>query len=308
MAGMRKGIDWPTLAGLAALLLWSVSVGMSRGLSEKLGAVGSGAVVYALSGVLALGFSLVARRRQTLEAIRELTPRYALGCGGFFVLYCLSFYLAIGLARDRAQAIELSLLNYIWPGLTILLSMVLLPMRVSWPVFPGIAVSLAGVFLAMTAGGKMTWETFAANVADNPIAYAGGLTAGVTWALYSVLTRRWGSPSGGAVPLFLLMTGLVLGLLIPAFPPAPFTLTRAAVVEALGLSLVTAVAYTLWDVSMRRGKVVRVAAVSNFTPLLSVLFSCAYLRVAPEPRVWLGGALIVAGSLACSRSIREIAR
>jgi drug/metabolite transporter (DMT)-like permease len=59
----------------------------------------------------------------------------------------------------------------------------------------------------------------------------------------------------------------------------------------------TLIAYALWDIAMRRGEVVLVAAASYFTPLFSMLISFTYLNVTPSPNVWLGCLCIIAGSL-----------
>lgn len=302
---MRKGLDWPTTAGFIAILLWSGSVAFTRSLTEKLGSLGAGALIFTLSGALLLIVDLVRSPAETRGWFRVLTPRYALGCGGIFILYTFSYNLAIGLAHDRHQAMELALLNYLWPALTILFSLILLPMRATWAVYPGVGGSLFGVFLVMTAGGGITWRSFSANVADNPVAYAAGLSAGITWALYSVLIRRWAPSGRGSVSLFLIASGLSLSLASAAFPARTVLVSFRLVAEAVAMVMATALAYGFWDLAMRRGKVVRVAAASYFMPVLATLFSCVYLHVSPDPRLWVGSAIIAAGSLMCWRAVRE---
>ena len=41
-----------TTIGFAAIILWSTMVGLIRGVSEGLGAVGGAAMIYSLSGLL----------------------------------------------------------------------------------------------------------------------------------------------------------------------------------------------------------------------------------------------------------------
>jgi hypothetical protein len=38
----------------------------------------------------------------------------------------------------------------------------------------------------------------------------------------------------------------------------------------------------LWDVAMRKGNLLLVAAMSYFTPLFSTMLSCANLKVSPD--------------------------
>jgi len=73
--------------------------------------------------------------------------------------------------------------------------------------------------------------------------------------------------------------------------------------EALALAGITVLAYTLWDVAMRKGNLLLVAACSYFTPLLSTLVSCAYLGVRPGWRLWAGCLALVLGSLLTWRSV-----
>jgi drug/metabolite transporter (DMT)-like permease len=71
----------------------------------------------------------------------------------------------------------------------------------------------------------------------------------------------------------------------------------AAGLEAASLGLATALAYIFWDIAMRKGNLVLVAAFSYFIPLFSTLLSSLYLHVTPGLSLWLGCALIVLGSL-----------
>ena len=79
----------------------------------------------------------------------------------------------------------------------------------------------------------------------------------------------------------------------------------SALGKASGLAAVTTLAYFLWDVSMRKGNLLLVVACSYFTPLLSTVVSCLYLRVSPSPKLWIGCLLLVSGSLITWRSVSD---
>ena len=102
----------------------------------------------------------------------------------------------------------------------------------------------------------------------------------------------------------MVVTGFVL-LLMRCFTTEPTTWTARAYGEALALGAITALAYALWDVAMRRGNLLLVVACSYFTPLLSTLVSSAYLGVSPAPRLWIGCALIVIGSFVTWQAVRK---
>jgi drug/metabolite transporter (DMT)-like permease len=235
--------------------------------------------------------------------LERLSRRYVIGCGGLFVLYTVGLFLALGLAADRRQTVEVGLLNYLWPTLTILLALLLLGQRARVGLIPGTLLALCGVYLVLTQGEAVTWSSFAGNMRGNPVAYALAVVAALTWALYSNLTRRWGGQGGGGVPLFTLATGLVFWLGRLFHPEAEAWSVRVAAEVAL-LALATGLAYVFWDVAMRTGDAMLVASCSYLTPFLSTVVTCLYLRVRPGLTLWMGCGLIMAGSFLSWRSIR----
>ena len=102
-----------TTIGFAAIILWSTMVGLIRGVSEGLGAVGGAAMIYSLSGLLLIftvGF----------PNLRQIPRRYLLAGSVLFVSYEICLALSLGYAASRQQAIEVGMVNYLWPSLTIL--------------------------------------------------------------------------------------------------------------------------------------------------------------------------------------------
>jgi len=222
---------------------------------------------------------------------------YLFGCGALFVLYTLVLFLGVGLARNDSQVLEVGLLNYLWPALTILFSLALLKKKAGWLLLPGTLLALAGVFFVLSQGASISWVSFSKNLASNPAAYALGFTAACSWALYSNLTRRWaGSERSGAVDLFLPVTGLIL-LIIRLGVLEQGAWTAKAMGEAIIFGVVTWLAYRFWDIAMRKGDVVLVAACSYLTPFFSTVVSCLYLDVSAGTSLWFGCALMIVGSL-----------
>ena len=293
-----------TAFGVLAIVLWSTTVAFSRSLAEQVGVLTAASSIYLLAGLLGCASALI--RGRGLRRFRGLPRRYWAGCGGLFVLYMVALYLAIGLASGRQQVVEVGILNYLWPGLTLALSVPLLGHRARPWLAAGIVLAFAGGALALVQGGAFSWEELRANLRLNGFPYAAALVAAFSWALYSNLSRRWAHASSGqAVPAFLLATGLVLGAMRLARPEVSHWTARAALELAYLAVCPTLVAYTLWDRAMRRGRVSLVAALSYLIPLLSTLATCLYLRVAIGPGLWLAAALVVAGAIVCKRSIVE---
>ncbi len=284
-------------------MLWSTTFAFARSLSERVGPMTAGAAAYLLGGAFCL--VRVVLTPGGFKPWLQLRRDYLLGCGALFAIYPAAIYLAVGLAKDRAQLLEIALVNYLWPSLTVLLSLGLLGKRATLWLVPGTALALAGMLLVMTQGAQVSWSSFIAHVSDNPAAYGLALVGAISWGFYSNLARRWSEPgSAGGVDLFMPITGVILWLLrMTTHERSDWS--SSAVGEAFGLAAFTAVAYTLWDFAMRKGNLLFVAACSYFTPLLSTIVSCLYLQVSPSPKLWIGCALLVAGSLMTWRSVSE---
>jgi drug/metabolite transporter (DMT)-like permease len=283
-----------TAAGFSAIVFWSATVALARSTAEQIGPLTAGLSVYLIAGLFLAGHRLAKDR--SFNPLRTLSRKYVLGCGALFVSYTIAFFLALGLAKDRSQTVEVGLVNYLWPAMTLLFSLFILGNRARAGVIPGTILGVGGVFLVVTQGAPVSWGAFLKNVFDNPIPYGLGLFAAVTWALYSNFARRWGSPQGaGAVHLFVLVSGIAFGAIRPfAQEAGMWSFRTAAEVGVLGLA--TGLGYVFWDLAMRAGNMVLVAAFSYLTPFLSTVVLCIYLGVRPGPRLWVGCLLIVVGS------------
>ena len=162
---------------------------------------------------------------------------------------------------------------------------------------------MIGVALVMMHGTELSGRMFIDRLGSNPAAYSLAFAAAIAWALYSNLARRWSAPgSHGAVELFIPITGLTL-LLMRFLRGETTHWTGLAIGEVAALGMITVLAYVLWETAMRRGNLLLVATGSYFTPLLSTLVSCLYLKVTPGTRLWAGCVVLIAGSLLSWRSV-----
>lgn len=288
----------PTLLGLVAVVLWGTVIPVSRHATEQLGTFTSAAVIYLASGIVGC-LSLLATGRLG-SILSEMSRKYLLVCGGLMVAYTVLLYVAIGFASDRQAIVAVTVANYLWPGLTLVLSVPLLGYKArAWMLAAGIAASTAGVWLAVGGGGGGSLCGPSA-----PVAAAGA--AAIAWALYSNLSRRWGgNADSSGMPLFLLATGICL-LLIRLMTKEASSWSVALALEVAYLAVFpTLLAYTFWDIAVRRGSMPLVAAASYLTPILSVWISGFYLGVSVTPVQWLAGGLVVLGAVACRLSIRQ---
>ena len=287
----RAGLDAPTLIGMSAVVMWSATVGLYRAISEIFGTLGGSALIFTVSGILA-----------ALHAGPGLWKghrgRYLILGGALFVFYEICLALAVGFATSRSQSVEIGLINYLWPCLTIALAVAVGQARGHFVLLPGVAICLSGVLLASAGGSGFSLSGMAGNIAANPLPYVLGLGAALSWPAYTVLTR---SLSGGrnGTGLFLLATAAALWAIYAASdaPPLHFDLRGAGLIAALGL--LTTLAYTAWTHGVNHGSLTLMATASYFTPLLSVGLSSVLLNMSLGLSFWLGAALVTLGSLLC---------
>jgi drug/metabolite transporter (DMT)-like permease len=292
-----------TIGGIGALLLWSTTVAVVRSLSEQVGTLTAAAGVFTVSAFSALIPVFISR--QNRQNVLRLPKQYLIVCGALFIGYMILLFLAIGKAQNRQQVLEVALLNYLWPMLTLLFSLPLLGKKAGWMLVPGTVLALAGLYIVTTMGGSISWPSFTNNIGGNPSAYLFALAAALFWALYSNLARKLaGDAQEGGVAIFLFVSAMVL-IVISLFAEKSRPWSGKALLEMLFLGIATFVAYSLWDKAMRKGHIVFVAACSYLTPLFSTLVSSFYLAVIPGARLWLGCSLLIVGSVLSWRSISD---
>jgi drug/metabolite transporter (DMT)-like permease len=164
-----------TTLGVLSILFWSSTVGLVRSLSNQLGPLTAAAAIYLLGGIISCTYLLISGRRR--RAFLALPRKYLLGCGSLFVLYMFCLYLAIGLAADDLQCLEIGLINYLWPGMVMALSVPILGRRARAWLWPGILIALAGIALAMTQKGDYRLAGLGSRLAASWPAYALALVA-----------------------------------------------------------------------------------------------------------------------------------
>ncbi len=284
-----------TISGFVAIALWSTTVALARSTSEQLGPLTAAAAVYSVGGAIAL--LRLSRSDQRRRGIRQVPFKYLIGCGIPFLSYMIALFLAIGLAMNHQQVLEIGLLNYLWPTLTILLSLIILKRRANLLLIPGTFLALAGIFLVLTQGSHVSWGSILDNISANPASYSLGLFAALSWALYSNLTRRWaGDSAQGMVDLFLPITAIVL-IVIALLTERGQAWNLRVLLEVGFLGTVTYIAYWSWETSMRVGNFTLVTAASYLTPFFSTVVASLYLHVAPIANLWIGCGVLILGSL-----------
>ncbi|MNZ67869.1 Aromatic amino acid exporter YddG [compost metagenome] len=286
-----------TLIGLAAIVLWSTMVGLIRGVSEGLGPVGGAAMIYTLSGLLCLltvGF----------PNLKRFPPRYLIAGSVLFVSYEICLALSLGYASNRHQAIEVGMVNYLWPSLTIVFAIVFNGQKTNLWVIPGLLISLLGVGWVLGGEQGLHLDEIVSNIVSNPLSYGLAFTGAFIWAAYCTVTSKYAKGQNG-ITLFVLLTALALWLkyLFSDQPEMVFSLP--VVIKLLMCGVALGFGYASWNIGILHGNVSVLATVSYFTPVLSAALAAVLLNAPLSFSFWQGALMVCAGSLLCWYATRN---
>lgn len=282
--------------GLMAVVLWGTVVGLIRSVSESFGPIGGVALIYTVGSaflVLLLG----------LPRVRSFPRAYLLSGSLLFVAYEICLSLSLGFAANRGQAIELGIVNYLWPCFTVILVILINGQRASAWVVPGIALSLCGIVWVVGGDGGVSWERLVANVSSNPLSYGLAFSGAIIWAVYCNVTKRYADGKNG-VALFFMLTAAVLWIKYGFSAEPALTFAWPAVLELCVTGGAMAAGYALWNVGILNGNLTLLATASYFTPVLSTFFAAIWLSTRLTMTFWQGVAMVTAGSLICWAATR----
>lgn len=285
-----------TACGLVAILLWSTASGLIRSVSEAFGPIGGAAMIYTLGAILLV--ALLGRPR-----LRHTSRFYLVTGSALFIAYELCLSLALGYAISSNQAIQLGVVNYLWPSLTVLLAIVMNRQPARWFIVPGTALALFGILWVVSTDG-LSLGSIVANVQSNPLSYSLAAGCAITFALYCNITRRY---AGGAnhVALFFILTAVVLWVKYTFSSESLPALNLRGSVELLATGVAMAGGYALWNIGILRGNLTLLATVSYFAPVLSSAFAAAWLGAHLTLQFWQGAVLVTIGSLICWQATRK---
>lgn len=285
-----------TLCGLLAIMLWGSLVGLIRSVTQHFGPLVGAACIYTLGSLLLLCFI-------GLPRLKNCSPGYLFGCGLLFVAYEICLTLSIGFAHHHRQAIEVSMLNYLWPCLTVLLAIVINRQHASLWIIPGSLLALFGVFRILS-GEAFSLADLHDHVTDNPLSYGLALGGAMIWALYCNLTRRFARGQNG-ITLFFILTAASLWLISLYGEKTPLPAELTAYAELAAVAVAMAAGYALWNMGILHGNMTLLAIASYFTPVLSSAFAALWLQNALHWPFWQGVILVTVGSLLCWWSTRK---
>ncbi|EGQ8248671.1 TPA: aromatic amino acid DMT transporter YddG [Vibrio parahaemolyticus] len=280
-----------TLYGCIAILSWSCLLGIARLVTESLGPVGGAAMLYSLSSI----FLLIV---VGIPKLSYFSSKYLIVGGAMFVCYEIFLALALGYSNSRAQAIEVSIVNYLWPALTVLFAVLGSNKKPNWLLYPAVTLAFIGVAWTVSGDNGLSPTQIISNVSSNPLVYFMAFTGAVIWAVYCNLTQRQQSKHN-AITLFFIATAVSLWVKYAFADEPTMTFSWSALGYLFASAALMAGGYGLWNIAIVGGNMVFLATLSYFTPIFSALFSSLILGVTLSNGFWQGVVMVTVGSLLC---------
>jgi drug/metabolite transporter (DMT)-like permease len=287
-----------TLIGFSAIVLWSAIIGFIKEVTHAFGPVGGSALMYSVAFLFLLP-------SVGWVSLKKFSRTYLLWGGVLMVAYEVCLALSIGYSESNRQAIEIGMVNYLWPTFTLVATVVFHTHKVHWLIVPGILCSALGIGWVLGGEEGLNFNQLVRNVQSNPLSYGLAFLGALLWSAYCVVTVKYARGVNG-VTLFFLGVALVLW--------AKYLLLGESVVMQVNLSsivyLVIAAGamgfgYAAWNVGIMSGNVTLLTVASYFIPVLSSAFSSVLLSAPLALSFWQGAFLVCMGSLLCWLSTRR---
>ncbi len=272
-----------TFVGFGAILLWSFLALFAVGATE-VPALQLNAMCFSIGGAIGLIWGAKTGGIRTLRTISWKV--YAFGATGLFGYHLLYFS-----ALRLAPAAEAGLIAYLWPLLIVLFSGFLPGEQLRRGHIIGGLIAFTGAAVLIT-GGDAGYDP------DNLPGYGLALLCAITWAGYSVLSRRLGAVPTDSVTVFCLLAACMsvgAHFLLETTVWPSNALAWAAVI-ALGTGPV-GLAFFIWDIGVKRGDIQLLGVLSYAAPVLSTIV-LILAGVAPATFALLVAATLIAGGAA----------
>jgi drug/metabolite transporter (DMT)-like permease len=279
-----------TLIGFSAILLWSF-LAVFTAASGSVPPFQLTAMTFGIGGLA--GVALWTVRPHAVKALRQPWQVWLLGVGGLFGYHFFYFT-----SLRNAPPVEAGLINYFWPLLIVLFSAMLPGERLRWHHVAGAFVALAGAALIVTGGAGFSFKS------EYALGYGAALIGAVTWATYSVLSRRFAAVPSDAITGFCLVTAVLAAICHVLLERTvwPADMWQWLAVFALGLGPV-GLAFYVWDVGVKHGDIQVLGAASYAAPLLSTTLLIATGYAAYSHNVLIACVLITAGAVLAARDM-----
>ncbi|MBL9054616.1 MAG: EamA family transporter [Tabrizicola sp.] len=269
-----------TIIGFSAVLMWSLLALFTIG-SAPVPPLLLNAMCFGIGGAI----GLIWTARQGIGVLTKVSWEvYAFGTLGLFGYHFLYFT-----AFRLSPSAETGLIAYLWPLFIVLMSGLLPGENLRTQHILGALIGFGGAAVIVLGRGS--------EVPGSLLGQGLAFLCALTWAGYSVLSRRLGEVPTESVTVFCLATAILSALFHLALEETtwPQDALGWGAVLALGLGPVGAAFFT-WDIGMKRGDIQLLGVASYAAPLLSTFALIAAGIARPTWTIAVAAVLITMGA------------
>jgi len=285
-----------TFIGLLAIFLWSLIVALIKDVSSHFGAVGGAALIYTLASIF-LFFSV------GWSNLKSFPKAYLIWGSILFVSYEVCLSLSIGYSSNNRQAIEVGMVNYLWPTFTMVAAIIFNQQKANFLIIPGFMISLLGICWVLGGEQGIDLHSMWVNIQHNPLSYGLAFIGTLLWAAYCTLTAKMAKGSNG-ITLFFMLVSMVLWIKYALMGGGAFDFDWSSSTYLLFAAAAMGFGYAAWNVGILHGNVTLLAGASYFIPVFSAFFSAILLSTPLTISFWYGAFMVCIGSILCWFSTR----
>ncbi|MGE8643599.1 aromatic amino acid DMT transporter YddG [Acinetobacter vivianii] len=281
-----------TLIGLSAIVMWASMVGLikqvSTGITPALGIT----MIFSCSAVLV--FTIF-----RFPDFKKISKKYLVLSSLLFVACELCFSFAIALTKTSQQAIEVSIINYLWPSLTIFAFVIFKELKFNLFIIVGLVFSVSGIIFIQAGNDGFSFQSIAANFDSNPVSYILAFFSAITWTTYCVVTKKM-SNGHNPISVFFIILAITLWLkLLFSHEPLVFPTEPMIFLYILLAGSAVGLGYAAWNVGIIHGNIPILVIASYFTPVISSVIAMFVLQTHLSTIFWQGTAMVTLGSFIC---------
>ena len=276
-----------TLYGMSAVFIWSTLAAVVKSVVTSIPNLEALAVSSVIAFLTLLLLNLFSGRLKTLGnyTARQFFHMAGLGLIGLF-LYSAFYYL--GLSQLRSQ--DACILNYLWPIMLVLFSILLLHERLTLLKLLAIICSFIGVVILSAGSGKAG--------GNHLVGVIGCVSAAALYGLFCVLNKKAGYDEMISMMVFWLTTAIasaVFGLVLETWVPIVGKQWLGILWNGV---MVNALAYLFWALAVKHAEnSASIANLAYLTPFLSLFVSALLLHEKITLRAVLALSFIIGGIL-----------
>ncbi|AZB11934.1 drug/metabolite DMT transporter permease [Chryseobacterium sp. G0162] len=287
-----------TAIGFCAIILWSSIVGLIKEVSHSFGATVGAALIYTVASVFLL-FTM------KWVPLSKFPKKYLIYGGLLMVSYELCLALSIGYSTNSKQAIEVGMVNYLWPTFTMVAAILFANKKTNWLIAPGIILSMLGIVWVLGGEQGLDISQMLANIKTNPLSYGLAFIGALLWSAYCVITVRIANGVNG-ITLFFIMVAVALWIkYLIIGDSASIQINLSSVIYLLLAASAMGFGYAAWNIGILNGNVTVLTGASYFIPVLSSALSSVLLSTTLGLSFWQGAVMVCAGSVLCWLATRE---